>query len=203
MADDQPNNNAQEGVVVPRGGWWMGSSASMFKEQLAADIYLQDIWHTQGQVQRVATICVSWGMSIAVIEQAAAPVPGQPGPWHIDNGVYNMIVVQDFGQQQLLVPRTPNVLPNAQPVGVGLFVVDGMHVTATRLPWHHRLTMEIHDKNGRVTLHYHNHKPRKDHLKMAPPPVRELDDPKRKHWILDQVIYSTQIQNCRRATPLP
>ncbi|KAH9849162.1 hypothetical protein C2E23DRAFT_737931 [Lenzites betulinus] len=204
MAGNHPNNNV-DGVIVPRGGWWLGSSKSMFKEQLAADIYLQDIWHTQGPVRRVATICVSWGMSIAVIQEAYAPVPGQPGPWNIENDLNHMIMVQDFGLQQLVVPGAPDDLPNQQPAGVGHFVVNNLAVMAARLPWHHRLIMEVQglEHEGRLRLHYHKHHPRKGHRKMEPPKIRGPNDPKRKHWIFDQVVFSTQIQNCRRAAPLP
>ncbi|KAI0817016.1 hypothetical protein BC628DRAFT_1096225 [Trametes gibbosa] len=190
MADDQPDNqdNAQGGVIVPRGGWWMGSSSSMFQEQLAADIYLQDIWQTAGYVQRVATICVSWGMSVAVMEEAHAPVAGSPGPWHIANYRLQQIIVRDFGQQHLLVPGAPLVLPGAQPPGLGIFLINGQHTMAHRLPWHHRLILEVSDPNGEpIALHYHKHKPRKGHDMMVAPKLMDQNDPKRKHWIFKQV----------------
>lgn len=166
----------------------MGSSASMFKEQLAADIYLQDIWSSQGNVRRIAIICVSWGMSIATIEQADALIPGRPGPWTINNVHHHLVAVQDFGLQHLLVPGMPNAIPNTQPPGIGQFVVNGKNVLASRLPWHHHLIVRALDGHGAfVQLHYHKHAPRKDHRKMVTPKIRDKDNPKQKHWIFDRV----------------
>ncbi|KAI0642953.1 hypothetical protein C8Q79DRAFT_1012951 [Trametes meyenii] len=184
--------------LVPRGGILIGASGSAFLDQLCADIYLQDIWTSVGEVRRIGVACVGWGLSAAVIQAAEAEDPGNPGPWQIDNELRNYLVVNNPGQQMVGVPLIPQPLPNAVPPGLGAFVINGFACLAHRLPWHHRLTVTAHnDKLEPLRLHYHKHQPRKGHGPEPPPLLRPKE--KGTHYVFDKIVYSTQIQNCRRA----
>ncbi|OJT03901.1 hypothetical protein TRAPUB_8958 [Trametes pubescens] len=185
--------------VVPRGGRFIGSSAGAFLDQLAADIYLQNIWTTQGRVRRVGVACVSWGLSLAMIQQAVAPQPGRPGNWSTSVTLRHLLRVDDPGPQEMGVQ--PVLLPNNTPPGEDIFVINGRGVRGPKLPWHHRVTLRVRAPGRRgedVQLHYHKHAPRKGH---GPEPPKILPKVKGRHYIFDEVIYSTQIQNCRRAKP--
>ncbi|OJT06184.1 hypothetical protein TRAPUB_2967 [Trametes pubescens] len=185
--------------VVPRGGRFIGSSAGAFLDQLAADIYLQNIWTSQGRVRRVGVACVGWGLSVGMIQEADSHQAGRPGPWQTNNHLRHLLRVDDPGQQAVGVPDQPAVLPNATPPGEGFFVVNNNIVRGPKLPWHHRLTLRVQLRNGTpIQLHYHKHAPRKDH---KPDPPKILPKALGKHYIFDEVIFSTQIQNCRRAKP--
>lgn len=216
--------------VVPRGGRFIGSSAGAFLDQMAADIYLQNIWTTQGRVRRVGVACVGWGLSVGMIQEADSPEPGRPGIWSHNNALRDLLRVDDEGPQNGGVQ--PGVaLPNDTAPGEDIFVVNEQAVRGPKLPWHHRLTLRVRvpdeaeevegdeedgedeqdvedgqdgecepDEEGgeHVQLHYHKHAPRKGH---GPKPPKILPKVKGKHYIFDEVIFSTQIQNCRRAKP--
>ncbi|KAI0671141.1 hypothetical protein C8Q78DRAFT_1034240 [Trametes maxima] len=187
--------------IVPRGGKFIGATGSAFIDQLSADIYLQDIWTSEGLVKRVGVACVGWGLSAALIQTAeAGEHPGETDEWTTANELRHMIVVDNPGQQITLgLPQVPTPLPNAVIPGIGFFMIDGSACLAHKLPWHHRLTITVHERDGPLRLHYHKHERRKDHGPEAPPLMRPKQ--KGKHYIFDKIIYSTQIQNCRRAQP--
>lgn len=191
--------------VVPRGGRFIGSSSGAFLDQLAADIYLQNIWTTQGRVRRIGVACVGWGLSVGMIQEADSLIPGRPGDWFTRPLLRHLLRVEDPGPQVMGV--APVALPNTTPPGEGVFIVNNHVVIGPKLPWHHRLKLRVQipavfghpaPDDEPVQLHYHKHKPRKDH---GPEPPEILPKIKGKHYIFDEVIYSTQIQNCRRAKP--
>ncbi|KAI0373768.1 hypothetical protein BV20DRAFT_1012624 [Pilatotrama ljubarskyi] len=184
---------------VPRGGRFIGASSGAFLDQMAADIYLQDIWTSQGVLYRVAVACVGWGLSVAMIQRTEAHEPGHPGPWVTANGLRHWLIVHDPGQQMVGVPVVPNPLPNHTPPGEGTFWVNGVLTIGPKLPWHHRLTLRVQPERGEYArLHYHKHEPRKDH-RPDPPPIMPKN--RGKHYVFDEIVYSTQLQNCRRAMP--
>ena len=191
-----------EGKVVPKGGWLLGSSASLFVEQWAGDIYLHDYWDVVGWLFWVTTISPSWGMSMAVVETAFRPAPAQqPTPWQIEPHGYLRISVVDRGQQpitnphRLDVPIIATIAPPLPPIAV-YQLAGGAYIVGHSMPWHHtvELTKILGKTDDNNLLHYHKHDTRVGHR--PAPPI--LPRHRGKHYILNKVVYTTQVQNCRR-----
>ncbi|KAI0759381.1 hypothetical protein BD413DRAFT_597992 [Trametes elegans] len=202
MAAPQPGDP----IVLPRGGRFIGATASAYEKQISADIYLQNIWTTAGLVGRIAVASVGWGVSAALVQNAIAPHPGHPGRWIPDNNDTQAILFvidlgRDITQAVTQNPNLPNPLPLAPAPGLGgAYVIAGFHgIVAHRIAWHHRVNMRVRMNNNFIRLHYHKHAKRKDHEEAPPPILRKVDG---KHFVFDEVTFKTQVQNCRRANPV-
>ena len=191
-----------EGKIVPKGGWFLGSFASLFVEQWACDVYLQEYWYTVGWLYRVVTVSPAWGMSTAVVEAAFRHAPAQqPTPWQIEPHGFLRIGVVDLGQQpitnphRLDVPIIAAIAPPPPPIAV-YQLAGGPVIVGHSMPWHHtiELTKILGKTDNNKLLHYHKHDARVGHG--AAPPI--LPRHQGKHYIFDKLVYTTQVQNCRR-----
>ncbi|KAI9061219.1 hypothetical protein FKP32DRAFT_1594893 [Trametes sanguinea] len=176
----------------------IGSSGMLFTDQMAVDIYFQDYWHP-GPVDvlsRVAVVCVGWGLSIAVVQNAPAHQPGDAAVWTIDPLALNEIVVQNLGVRPFAPPAPLPHIPPGQPLpAVGGFIVNGEPTHGHIMPWHYRVGLRRAEANQ--PLHYHQHFRRKNHTS-PPPPI----NPDGSHKVLRLITYSTQVQNYRHGTVL-
>ncbi|KAI0712005.1 hypothetical protein C8Q76DRAFT_621605 [Earliella scabrosa] len=185
--------------LVPRSGRFLGSTGSLFRNQAAADIYLQYYWRTVGWLRRVRVVCVTWGLSVAVVERAFRAHPNNaPTNWQIDNPGLMTITVQDQGQQFTHLPYVPANLPNAASILApgAYYNVNGQLHVAHPIPWHHGVALRSSRKNK--LLHYHQHA-RRTKRTGGPPPI--LPENVGNHYTFREMRYSTQVQNCRKAYP--
>ncbi|KAI1785784.1 hypothetical protein LXA43DRAFT_864244, partial [Ganoderma leucocontextum] len=188
---------------VSKSGWFLGSAGSLFLEQLAADIYLQDYWPTVGYLFRMVTLSVSWGISLVFIETAFRARQGEePTPWqHAANALWT-IDVEDRGQQPIFnddrpdIPLIEDIAPPPPPIAI-YEIHDGPVIMGRCMPWHHAVVItKVQGKKTCDTLfHYHEHDARVGHG--PAPPILPRNEG--KHYIFHSLTYTTQVQNCRRA----
>lgn len=171
---------------TPRSGCFIGSTASRFVDQQTNDIYLDHYWSANGPIDRVAFICIHWGLLGAFVESAVAPVVGQPGPFSLNPGGTGIINIQNMGQEPEVQGPLPNVV--AQPTGMWS---NGVFVPGHSVPWHDKLELSpIHAPH----IHYHAHKKRNDH--QITPDIK----PDGKYKWGQRITLGTHVQNFRRLT---
>ena len=196
------------------GGMFIGASGHLFDEQIGADIYLQDIWQarTNGQmVRRVAVFCAGWGINLAAIQTAdVIPGPNQvatttPWRWETANHVRNFIALADMGQQFTAAgggALAPSPLPHENVQPAITIMMNGLPVPSLRMNWHHKSIINNLNivQDADEDLHYHKHHRRR--AKQLSPPSIILPgtyDPPPVHVAFRRLVYTTQLQNCRRA----
>lgn len=180
---------------------FLGSGTAIFKDQIAADLYRRYVWTAIGIMQRVATVCVTYGVSVAVVlianitERGTVPAKDK---WEIHSPSLFIIEVQDEGAEFMHVPGAPNPadLPNRDVLPgpdepEAFYLIAGEILPAKPIPWHHRVTLRRREPGA--TLHYHEHAPRKGHT--DPSPI--LDRGIGKHREFGKAVYGTQLQMSR------
>ncbi|RPD60451.1 hypothetical protein L226DRAFT_469431 [Lentinus tigrinus ALCF2SS1-7] len=175
----------------------LGSGASLHRDQTAADIFWENIWTANGVVHRVLHVCVTWGISVVLVQTGVCPEEGKlPDVWHDHALSLQAVRVDDDGPENLDVHGAPAALPNANQINHGpnaFYVVDGRVALAKPVPWHHRVT--VRPAREGETWHYHQCAPRKDHG--PPPPVLPVN--KGSHVEFTALRFSTQVQSYRTA----
>ncbi|KAI0768663.1 hypothetical protein BD413DRAFT_90983 [Trametes elegans] len=189
--------NANPPQMARGRGKFIGSSGMVYIDQMAVDIYCGDYWQTAGYVHRVAVVCVAWGVSMATVQTAFAPVAGHPGPFVFTPNSLHIITVHDFGLHPF---PPPGQLPN-MPLGpplppIGIFQVNGQPRQGYRIPWHNRCQMQ-RSQAGANRMHYHQHYPREDH-DFTPPDIKPQGVG--SHRTFTALTYGTQVQGWRRTT---
>ncbi len=176
---------------------FVGAVSSLRRDQKSADIYVTFVWTTVGQLLRITHVCVTHGLAIVVVELGICPAPSVlPNQFFVHGPGLLKIRVNDEGPQYMNVHGAPAQLPNAHLIQHGpqiFHVVGGFYVAGLAIPWHHRVTME-HATPG-TPLHYHKHA-RRQGPTSNPPPI--LPREKGTHRAFRRMIFSTQVQNCRR-----
>ena len=208
---------------APKGGIFVGSSGHLFDSQIAADIYLQDMWSANianGNVlHRVAVVCVGWGITLAGVQFKFAH--GMPYEWASEEGwtwgqvFVQMITVIEYGKQFVdpgpghpararLPPLPPLPNENQLPPGINIYWLNGLPILGHRMLWHH--ANEVRRAAAPTSLvrysrlHYHKHH-RREAEQLEPPNIvmPGSNKPRPTHIVLDRLRYTTQVQNCRRA----
>ncbi|KAI8973975.1 hypothetical protein BD414DRAFT_498740 [Trametes punicea] len=186
MAGNQPQHQAS------RRGRFIGSSGMVFNDQTAADVYFGNYWQhllAGRRLERVAIICTSWGMSMALIQHG---IP--PGPFNPFVLGFTRIIVDDNG---IHPPQGADMVPPAiqivQAGSMGIHWVNGIGLHGRRLPWHRRITLRREDGG---TLHYHQHEDRVGHRVYEVPPIRPEHEG--AYFTFNRLRFGTQIQNYRR-----
>lgn len=187
-------SNAEANADVSRYRMFIGSVSCLYIDQTVADVYLSFAWGVNGQLLRVAGVCVSHGLSVAVVELGICPAVGvQPNVWAIHGASLPLIRVTDHGPQHMNNLGAQALLPNlppAQPTAV--HNVNGVHVTTKPIPWHHRVTLE---QASGARLHYHQHARRRRHTVQ---PTRILPQNRGSYKSFGRLQFNTQVQLCRR-----
>ena len=164
---------------------------------MAADIYWEFVWTANGLVHRIAHVCVTYGISVVLVQTGICPAPGTlPAVWMNDAPSLLSIVVQDNGPDRLNVHGAPPALHNANQINHApnaFYVVNGQMVMAKPVAWHHRVT--VRPAIPGMTWHYHQHAPRINHG--PPPPI--LPPLTGSHVEFRGIRYGTQVQNYRLA----
>ncbi|KAI0691395.1 hypothetical protein C8T65DRAFT_587242 [Cerioporus squamosus] len=177
----------------------LGAGTSLFKDQMAADIYFQYIWTALGVVFRIAHVCVTYGISVVLVQVGVCAEAGQlPDVWLIDPVSLTAIIVDDQGPAHMDVHGAPPDLPNSDEIDNGpnaFYEINGLLEMAKPVPWHHKVTVRLAAKAEDRLLHYHQHAPRKGHG--PPPPI--LPQAEGSYAAFKTLGFSTQVQNCRHA----
>ncbi len=140
---------------TPQGGCFIGSASARFVDQQTNDLYLNHHWSTVGAIDRVAIVCIHWGLLAAFVESGVAAATGQPEQFVFNPGGTGIILAQHLGHDPEVQGPLPNVIP--QPTGIWS---NGIFVPGHSLPWHERLEVRpAHVPH----LHYHKHKKRNNH----------------------------------------
>ncbi|KAI0701424.1 hypothetical protein C8T65DRAFT_579631, partial [Cerioporus squamosus] len=176
---------------------FVGAVSCLHRDQMSADIYVTYVWTTVGQLIRISHVCVTYGLAIVVVQRGVCPQPGViPNQFFVHGPSLVLIRVNDEGPQHMNVHGAPAQLPNAHLIQNGhqvFHIINGFPVAGKAVPWHHRVTME-HATPG-TPLHYHKHARRQGHTS-NPPPI--LPQHRGTHKQFRRLVFSTQVQNCRR-----
>ena len=178
---------------------FLGSGTAIFKDQMAADIYRRYVWKALGIVQRIATVCVTYGVSVAIVLIANITEEGNIPPharWEVHSPYLFTIEVEDEGPEFTHVHGAPQTLPNRHVLPdpdepEAFYLIAGEMFPAKPIPWHHRVTLRRYEPG--TTLHYHEHAPRKGHAE--PGPI--LDEKDGKYREFGKAVYGTQLQMSR------
>lgn len=157
--NNQPPPYAQE-CRVPSRGYFIGSIGSRFMDQQMNDLYLRHYWTTVGQLERIAFVCIHWGVSVAVVQVANALTAGHPGQFVLNPGGHASITLQNLGQD----PEVQGPLPNVVPAPAGL-ISNGVFIQGHPLAWHDKFVLQATNNQA---IHYHAHEKRDDHT-ITPP----------------------------------
>ncbi|KAI0689582.1 hypothetical protein C8T65DRAFT_588543, partial [Cerioporus squamosus] len=177
---------------------FVGSNSSLFRNQIAADIFWEYVWTVIGQVHRIAHVCVTYGISVIVVQVGDCPAQGVlPQQWGFHAGSLVSVTVNDQGPAHMNVHGAPPNLPNANQINHGpnaFYIVCGNLVMAKPVPWHHRVSVRLNGVGDGI-LHYHKHAPREGHG--PPPPILPKD--LGSHMAFTTLSFCTQVQNFRTA----
>ncbi|KAI0715490.1 hypothetical protein C8T65DRAFT_643873 [Cerioporus squamosus] len=175
---------------------FLGSATSLFKDQMSGDIYLQYAWRTLGQLQRVAHVCITYGISAAIVQVGDCPQVGElPDEWVADDASLWLIDIEDEGAELLHLHGAPDEdeLPNRHLIlhYNAFYDINHEFVAVKHIPWHNRVKLTQTEGSS---LHYHEHARRKGH---GPPPAI-LPEDRGKYREFMTLVFSTQVQSCRR-----
>ncbi|KAI0715192.1 hypothetical protein C8Q76DRAFT_618301 [Earliella scabrosa] len=180
---------------VPRGGKFIGSVASLFRTRAAADIHLENFWHTIGPMRRVCFWTKVWGGTIIIVERAYRAEDGaEPTQYEYYGNGLTMLNVEDHGQQFADREDVPNILPddfNAD------YEIEGEFYPALAVPWHREITVRK-SQDHPSPFHYHQARRRWLGRNDAPKPRPQN---KGSHWSFKSLLIRVQVQSSRRAMP--
>lgn len=179
---------------VDKKGGFIGSTGMIFVNQTAADIYFSNYWHTEGNNQRLAVVCTSWGMSMLYLQQGTKDDPStQWQPFQLLQGTVD---VHDHGIQppngQQMVPLAVQVVQAGTP---GVHRINALFVAGLRLPWHRRVVVT---RASKKPMHYHQHEERDEHEEHTVPAIKNGG----AHATFDTLVYGSQVSSYRRVQKL-
>ncbi|KAH9924053.1 uncharacterized protein B0H18DRAFT_878264 [Fomitopsis serialis] len=175
---------------------FLGSTGNLFPQQVAADIYLQSAFAQAVPMWRVATVCLSWGMSVVTTQRSLDQgntwgfifVPWRPRIHVHDQGIRP---VQVFIPHPIAGALAHQGLPP-----MGLYNINGQLIIGWHSPWHHQVEVTSLLPLPPHELHYHTHERRRGHEHLVAPAI--MNGPGAKHHIFRRLHYSSQVQNFRR-----